>query len=121
MQITDIITSISFILMAIAVTVLAMLRILGLRKAMGTTRQGDIKAMIKRALKQLNVNAEWTSDKDVHTLRFAYQGGHFSIDIRKGQDFATLNYLYFYNAGMDSIETCAPCATCATSTPTIVA
>lgn len=104
MQITDIITSISFILMAIAVTVLAVLRILGLRKAMGTTRQGDIKAMIKRALKQLNVNAEWTSDKDVHTLRFAYQGGHFSIDIRKGQDFATLNYLYFYNAGIDSIE-----------------
>ena len=58
MQITDIITSISFILMAIAVTVLAVLRILGLRKAMETTRQGDIKAMIKRALKQLNVNAE---------------------------------------------------------------
>lgn len=104
MQIIDIITNISFFLIAIALTVLIVLRFLGLRKVMGTPRESDIKAMIKRALRQMNVNAEWTKDKDTLTSRFTYQGGHFSIEIDKGNRFATLNYLYFYKADMDSIE-----------------
>lgn len=104
MQTLDIITSISFFLIAIALTVLTVLRSLDLRKVMGTARRGSMKAMIRRALRQLNVTPEWSNDKDLTTSRFAYQGGHFSIDIRKDQSFATLNYLYFYTTDMDSIE-----------------
>lgn len=104
MQIIDIITTISFFLMSIALTALAMFRLWGLRKAMRTPRESDVKAIIKRALKQLNVNAEWTKDKDALTSRFTYQGGHFSIEIEKGRWFATVNFLYFYKADMDSIE-----------------
>ncbi len=104
MQIIDIITTISFFLIAIALTVLIGLRLWGLRKAMRAPRGSDVKAIIKRALKQLNVNAEWTRDKDTFTSRFAYQGGHFSIEVENGHKYATLNYLYFYKADMDSIE-----------------
>ena len=104
MQIIDIITYISFSLIAIALTALVVLRFWGLRKVMVTPRGSDIKAIIKKALKQLNVNAEWTKSKDTFTTRFAYQGGNFSIEVEKGHAFATINYLYFYKAGMDSIE-----------------
>ncbi len=104
MQIIDIITTISFFLIAIALIALAALRLRDLRKTMRAPHESDVKATIKRALKRLNVNAEWTKDKDTLTSRFAYQGGHFSIEIEKGHRYATLNYLYFYKADMDSIE-----------------
>lgn len=104
MQIIDIIFSISFFLISIALTALVVFRLWDLKKVMRTPRVSNVKAIIKRALRQLNVNAEWTKDKDLLTSRFAYQGGHFTIEVEKGRDFATLNYLYFYKAGMDCIE-----------------
>ena len=104
MQIIDIITNISFFLIAIALTVIVVLRLIGMRKAMVAPRESDAKAIIKKALRQLNVNAEWTKDKDTFTSRFVYQGGHFTIEVEKGHTFATINYLYFYKAGMDCIE-----------------
>ncbi len=104
MQIIDIITNISLFLIAIALTALVVIRLVDLRKVMGAPRESNIKAIIKKALRQLNVNAEWTKDKDTISSRFVYQGGHFSIEVEKGNTFATINYLYFYKADMDCIE-----------------
>ena len=104
MQIIDTITAISFFLISIALTALIVFRLWDMRKAILPRHGSDAKAIMKRALRQLNVNADWTQDKDTTTSRFVYQGGHFSIEIVEGRKFATVNYLYFYKADMDSIE-----------------
>ena len=104
MQIIDTITAISFFLISIALTALIVFRLWDMRKAILPRHGSDAKTIMKRALRQLNVNADWTQDKDTTTSRFVYQGGHFSIEIVEGRKFATVNYLYLYKADMDSIE-----------------
>lgn len=105
MQVYYIISWIILLGLAVALAVLWNLRMDSFKKATTLLIGGDFKSMISRALRELNVKAEWTKENENQLAHYSYQGGHFNIMLEKGSPFARLSFLFFYQADIDDLET----------------
>lgn len=104
METLDIISSILFLLVAIALTFYWVLRIRNMRKTLRLPFINDHKFIITQALRKLNIKPEWEKEEDKQVVHFSYQGGHFNIALEKGSPYARISFLYFYKTDMDKLD-----------------